>query len=339
MLTAIYNNRPLNRIDAYIELGLRGFYCSLRSVRTLTTTITHNATSYTNQAKPPTVLKWAGAVDVSHDHQGCHPISHPPRLYSLHFDMALPSGPFSLINEQTPVSALVFELPPTPAAPLVDRITVYLALYVVSYGNAFMSAAGVPSELLLPSTASSIPELAAALAAWVTSLPSIALAIALVWARNTLVLIRQIVVHTVGQTVSTGILGALAYRYRAKMKTIMESTINTVGGMVPEDWVDEEKLIEMVSEAASLDEDSTNRRNKPNGLRGSGEVHVAGSKEHGFDEIIVLESLCHNCNAKTRTRVVRRKFKDEDVVVPGTRVEMDSKPLNTSETTSTNASE
>lgn len=118
-------------------------------------------------------------------------------------------------------------------------------------------------------------------------------------ARN---IIGQMILQIVSQIISAGIVGFILFKYRDRLKEFIGSVVQSAGSMVPEHWVDEEAIIDLVEEAAGIDTPSDSEVEAE-----EGEGKAGDSKRTGQSTKIVREStpLLTDDKSKT-TKVVKR---------------------------------
>lgn len=98
----------------------------------------------------------------------------------------------------------------------------------------------------------------------------------------------QMVEQIVSQMIGTSLIGVIVYRYRDKFKDFISDIVNAAGAAVPEDWIDEEALVDIIEDAAGI--------NTPIGSDEEGE-----EREKGEDTPLLQKANGVNqANAKTR---------------------------------------
>lgn len=89
--------------------------------------------------------------------------------------------------------------------------------------------------------------------AFLHNLPNLLLASFLTHIKNGLIVVQQLVLQVISQTLSTGVIGAVMYQFRNRAKALIASAVNALGKIFPEDWIDEEAIIELVEEATGIE--------------------------------------------------------------------------------------
>lgn len=63
----------------------------------------------------------------------------------------------------------------------------------------------------------------------------------------------QMIREIISQMIGTSLMGIIVYRYREELKDVIAAVVNTAGAAVPEDWLDEEALVDLIEDAAGID--------------------------------------------------------------------------------------
>lgn len=121
----------------------------------------------------------------------------------------------------------------------------------------------------------------------------------------------EMMMQICSQIIGTGIIGVTLYAYRDQLKDIVANVVNTAGGMVPEDWVDEEMIIELVEDAVGIDtpdgSDAEDEVNKKSELSEKNE-----SKPTEADPLL-KPSPPRGTKKKVVRKIVRKKKKASNV--------------------------
>eukprot|EP00177_Eucheuma_denticulatum_P000409 GFKZ01000706.1.p1 GENE.GFKZ01000706.1~~GFKZ01000706.1.p1 ORF type:complete len:302 (+),score=31.13 GFKZ01000706.1:386-1291(+) len=89
--------------------------------------------------------------------------------------------------------------------------------------------------------------------AFLQNLPNLLLASLLTHVKNGLIVLQQVVLQIISQTLSTGVIGAVMYQFRNRAKSFIASAVNALAKIFPEDWIDEEAIIELVEDATGIE--------------------------------------------------------------------------------------
>lgn len=68
----------------------------------------------------------------------------------------------------------------------------------------------------------------------------------------------------ISQMIGTSLMGLIIYRYRDQLKDIINDVVNAAGAAVPEHWIDEEALVDLIEDAAGIDTPSGSEEEEEN---------------------------------------------------------------------------
>lgn len=118
-------------------------------------------------------------------------------------------------------------------------------------------------------------------------------------------IIGHMILQIVSQLIGTAIIGIVLFRYRHKLKEVIASVVVSAGSMVPEDWVDEEAIIDLVEEAAGIDTPDVSEDEGEKGTAKPNSI-VANQSANTAEETTPLLGRENEEDSKLKTRVTKR---------------------------------
>eukprot|EP00177_Eucheuma_denticulatum_P001433 GFKZ01002583.1.p1 GENE.GFKZ01002583.1~~GFKZ01002583.1.p1 ORF type:complete len:228 (+),score=28.82 GFKZ01002583.1:573-1256(+) len=125
---------------------------------------------------------------------------------------------------------------------------------------------------------------------FIQSIPSLVLAGLVSFGHGALNVLAQMMVQIASQIIGSGIIGVFLYKYRHRLKEVIAAVVNAAGSVVPEDWVDEEKIIDLIEEAAGV--------NTPSGSEDEGGERKTKEREDLSEDTPLLK----NAESRSKTR-------------------------------------